>query len=328
MERRLAAVLAADMVGFSRLMEIDEDRVLSRQKLHRRELIDPQIDRFRGRIVKTTGDGLLAEFSSAQDAVRCAIEIQTGMASREADEAEDQRILYRVGINVGDVVFDDDDIYGDGVNVAARLEGLAEPGGVCISDTVHQTVLDRMGEGFRNMGGQRVKNISRPIRVWQWTPDAPKAPEMPEAAHKQRVQFCNSADGTQIAYASVGEGFPILKAPSYLTHIEYEWANTFWGPFLSEMASNNRLVRFDQRGNGLSDWEIERITPDAMIEDMEAVVQASGLEKFILFGMSQGAAFSVRYAAKHPEQVACLILFGGYMRGRLQRADAEAKDAV
>jgi class 3 adenylate cyclase/pimeloyl-ACP methyl ester carboxylesterase len=325
MERRLAAVLAADMVGYSRLMEIDEDGVLARQKSHRKELIDPEIGRYRGRVVKTTGDGMLAEFASAHDAVKCAIEIQNGMTSREAHRDPDRRIQYRVGINLGDVVFDDDDIFGDGVNVAARLEGLAEPGGVCISDIVHQTVLDRLNQPFRDMGSQRVKNISRPIRVWQWTPDAPVERATPEAALKQRVQFAASADGTQIAWASVGDGPPVLKAPSYLTHLEYEWSNTFWGPFLGEFASQNRLVRFDQRGNGLSDWDIERISPDAMIEDMEAVADAAGLDRFALFGISQGGAFSIRYALKHPERVSCLVLFGAYARGRLMRNDAETE---
>jgi len=325
MERRLAAILAADMVGYSRLMQIDEDDVLVRQKGHHNALIDPQIVHHRGRIVKTTGDGMLAEFASAQDAVRCAIEIQTGMARRERELTHERRIEYRIGINLGDIVFDDDDIFGDGVNIAARLEGLAEPGGICISDLVYQTVADRFGEPFRDMGGQRVKNISRPIRVWQWTANAPNTPPAPEISHNQRVQFCTSTDGTQIAYATVGEGSPILKAPSYLTHIEYEWSNTFWGPFLNETARSNRLVRFDQRGNGLSDWDVEQISPDAMIEDMEAVVAASGLKKFALFGISQGAAFSVRYAAKHPDRVSCLILFGGYIRGRLTRGDPEAE---
>ena len=134
MERRLPAVLAADMVGYSRLIETDEVGVLSRQKAHRKELIDPEIAHYRGRIVKATGDGILAAFASAQDAVRCAIDVQTGMTQREVGQEEGRRIRYRVGINLGDVVFDDGDIYGDVVNVAARLEGLAEPGGVCISD--------------------------------------------------------------------------------------------------------------------------------------------------------------------------------------------------
>jgi class 3 adenylate cyclase/pimeloyl-ACP methyl ester carboxylesterase len=323
MERRLAAVMAADMVGYSRLMEADEDGILARQKSHRKELIDPEINRCRGRIVKTTGDGMLAEFTSAQDAVRCAIDIQTGIIRRESEQDDERRIQYRVGVNLGDVVFDDDDIFGDGVNVAARLEGLAEPGGVCVSDIVHQTVLDRINEPFRDMGGQRVKNISRPIRVWQWTPNAAPERETPEVALKQRVQFTTSTDGTQIAWAGVGEGPPVFKAPNYLNHIEYEWTSPFWGPFLAEFARRNRLVRFDQRGNGLSDWDVERISPEAMLEDMEAVVAAAGLERFALFGISQGTAFSVSYAVKHPEKVSCLILLNGFMRGRRARGSAE-----
>jgi pimeloyl-ACP methyl ester carboxylesterase len=247
------------------------------------------------------------------------------MATREGATPHDNRILYRVGINLGDVVFDDGDIFGDGVNVASRLEGLAEPGGVCVSDIVHQTVQDRIDAPFRDMGGQRVKNISRPIKVWQWTPDAEPERERSDMGLQQRVKFCTSQDGTQIAYASVGEGYPILKAPNWLNHLEYEWVNPLWAPLLTRMALKNRVVRFDQRGNGLSDWDVERISIDAMIEDMEAVVGASGLEKFALLGLSQGSGFSVRYAVEHPEQVSCLIMLGGYMRGRLKRGDPEAE---
>ena len=325
MERRLAAVLAADMVGFSRLIEGDEDGVLSRQKAHRKSLIDPEIARYRGNIVKTTGDGMLAEFSSAQDAVRCAIGIQSGMIEREARQQDESRIQYRVGINLGDVVFDDGDIFGDGVNVAARLEGLAEPGGICISDIVHQTMGDRVDTRFRDMGGQRVKNISRPIKVWQWTPETPEVRATPDIAHQQRVQFCTSEDRTKLAWASVGEGPQILKAPNYMNHIEYEWTSPIQGPWINEIAQISRFVRFDQRGNGLSDWEVETISTDAMIADMEAVVDASGLDRFGLFGISQGAVFSVQYAARHPERVSFLIVTGGYLRGRMKRNNPEAE---
>ena len=140
MERRLAAILVADMAGYSRLMEQDEEGVFVRQKSHRRELIDPEIAGRGGRIVKTTGDGMLVEFASAQDAVRCAIDIQTAMVEREGASPMDRRIIYRVGINLGDIVFDEGDVFGDGVNVASRLQGLSQPGGVCVSDIVHQSV--------------------------------------------------------------------------------------------------------------------------------------------------------------------------------------------
>jgi len=320
MERRLAAILAADMSGYSRLMEADEDSVISRQKAHRRELIDPEIERNRGHIVKTTGDGLLVEFVSAQDAVRCAIEIQTGMIQRELDRSEDEQIQYRVGINVGDVVFDNGDIFGDGVNVAARLESLAEPGGVCLSDSVYQMVQDRLTEPFRDLGSQRVKNITRAIRVWQWTPNtASRDIKTTDAGLNQRIQFCVAPDGVQTAYASVGKGPQVFKAPNWLNHIEYEWQSPVWGPAFAALAKNHELVRFDQRGCGLSDWDVEEISEDAMISDMETVAEATGLESFALLGISQGCAFSIRYAVEHPEQVRCLVLLGGYTRGQLKR---------
>jgi class 3 adenylate cyclase/pimeloyl-ACP methyl ester carboxylesterase len=320
MERRLAAILVADMFGYSRLMEADESGVIARQKAHRRELIDAEIERNRGHIVKTTGDGLLVEFASAQDAVRSAIDIQAEMLLRERDRPEDERIQYRVGINVGDVVFDDGDIFGDGVNVASRLESLAEPGGVCVSDSVYQMVQDRLSEPFRDLGSQRVKNISRAIRVWQWTPNAPvEEAEIADAALTQRVQFCVAPDDVQIAYARVGKGAPILKAPNWLNHIEYEWRSPIWGPAFAALAKNHELVRFDQRGNGLSDWDVDEISENAMVADMATVAEAAGLESFALLGISQGCAFSIRYALEHSEQVRCLVLFGGFTRGRLMR---------
>jgi adenylate cyclase len=166
-ERRLAAILAADMVGYSRLMEADEAGTIARQKAHRAELIDPKIDEHHGRIVKTTGDGMLVEFASVVDAVACTVAIQRAMVEREADVPEEQRIQYRVGVNLGDIVIDDDDILGDGVNVAARLEGLAEPGGICIPRKVFHEVRNKLDVGYEFIGEQRVKNIETPIPVYR-----------------------------------------------------------------------------------------------------------------------------------------------------------------
>jgi adenylate cyclase len=164
-ERRLAAVLAADVAGYSRLMGADEEGTLARLKALRRELADPKIKEHRGRIVKTTGDGLLIEFASVVDAVRCAVEVQREMAERNADVPPDDRIEFRMGINLGDIIKDRRDIYGDGVNVAARLEALAEPGGICVSRVVRDQVRDKLAFSFEDMGEQQVKNIARPIRV-------------------------------------------------------------------------------------------------------------------------------------------------------------------
>jgi adenylate cyclase len=179
-ERRLAAVVAADVVGYSRLMEADETGTLARLKTHRIELIDPAIAKNRGRIIKTTGDGMLLEFHSVADAVLCAAEIQRRMSRRNADVSPARWIQFRIGINLGDVIVEENDIFGDGVNVAARLEALAEPGGVCVSGAVRDQVGDRLDEiAFEDLGDQSVKNIARPIRVFRvrLQPDATIAPD-------------------------------------------------------------------------------------------------------------------------------------------------------
>jgi len=166
-ERRLAAILAADVAGYSRLIGADEEGTLARLKAYRREVIDPKIAEHRGRLVKTTGDGLLVEFASVVDALRCAVEVQRGMSERNATAPPDNRIEFRIGVNVGDIVVEDDDIFGDGVNIAARLEGIAEPGGICISARVQEDAAGRLDPGFEDIGEQALKNIARPVRVFR-----------------------------------------------------------------------------------------------------------------------------------------------------------------
>ncbi len=167
MQRRLAAILAADVVAYSRLMAEDEAGTLDALKEHRRELIDPTIARHNGRMVKLMGDGALVEFASVVDAIACAAEIQASMAGRNADVPEARRIAFRIGINLGDVIVEGDDIYGGGVNVAARLEALAEPGGICLSGTAYDTAYDKLDLVFESLGEQRVKNIDRPVRIYR-----------------------------------------------------------------------------------------------------------------------------------------------------------------
>ena len=167
-ERRLAAILAADVVGYSRLMGADEAGTLARLKALRKELIDPEIAARRGRIVNTAGDGLLVEFASAVDAVEGAVEMQRAIAGRNAEIPEDERIVLRIGVNLGDVIVDGDDIHGNGVNIAARLEGLAEPGGLLISHTVHESIAGKLDAEFADNGKREFKNIAKPVRVWSW----------------------------------------------------------------------------------------------------------------------------------------------------------------
>ena len=166
-ERRLAAILAADVAGYSRLIEADEEGTLGRLRALRAEIIDPKIAGHKGRIVKTTGDGLLVEFASVVDALRCAALLQAAMAQSNVPTPPDHRIEFRIGIHQGDIVVEDGDIFGDGVNVAARLEGLTEPGGICVSARVQEDAAGRLDLAFEDMGEQSLKNIARPVRVYR-----------------------------------------------------------------------------------------------------------------------------------------------------------------
>jgi adenylate cyclase len=187
--RRLTAILAADGASYSRLMGADEEGTHERLKAHLGALVDPKIAEHRGRIVKTTGDGMLVEFPSVVDAVRCAVEVQRGMVERNAAIPPDKRIDFRVGINLGDIIADGDDIFGDGVNIAARLEALAEPGGICISGTVRDHIGDRLPYTYKDRGEQSVKNIARPVRVYALRTEGaayPPASRVPAVSRRRR----------------------------------------------------------------------------------------------------------------------------------------------
>lgn len=341
-ERRLAAILAADVVGYSRLMSADEEGTIAALKKHRRELIDPAIAAHRGRIVKTTGDGMLVEFASVVDAIGFAIAVQRSMIDRNVEVEPDSRIVFRVGINVGDIVIDEGDILGDGVNIAARLETLCEPGGICISRAANDQIRGKLSVAFADLGEQTVKNIDRPIGVFglgakqignlpepklaQLVPAAPDlvARQRP-SVYDQQIKFCISPDGVQLAYSRIGRGPPLVKTGNWLTHLEFDFENPIWAPLYRELTREHELIRYDARGNGLSDREVEEVTFDAFVSDLETVVDAAGLERFALLGISQGCAVSVAYAVRHPERVTRLILYGGYAQGWNKRPQSEAQ---
>jgi class 3 adenylate cyclase len=211
-ERRLAAILAADVAGYSRLMGQDEVATLRALKAHRRELVDPTIAKHHGRIVKTTGDGMLVEFASIVEAVGCAVIIQRGMIGRNEGVQWNRRVIFRIGINVGDIIIDGDDIFGDGVNVAARLEALCEPGGLCISRGANEEIRDKLSLAFADLGEQTVKNIARSIGVFclgaldiaglpeEALPQSPGGNSVaPTAMPERQIRFCCTPDGVPLA---------------------------------------------------------------------------------------------------------------------------------
>ena len=194
-ERRLAAILSTDVVGYTRLMRADEEETLARFRRHHNELIEPKIEEHKGRIVKLMGDGLLVEFSSVLDAVRSAAEIQRGMAKRNTDVAEDKRIILRMGINLGDVIVEGDDIHGDGVNVATRMQEIALPGEISVSGVVYDSVHNKLAPGFENLGPQQVKNIAEPVRAYRVVLDPEAAgmrEEVPEVSTAANVRAADS----------------------------------------------------------------------------------------------------------------------------------------
>jgi adenylate cyclase len=209
-ERRLTAILAMDMVGYSRLMAIDETGVLARHKEHRGKLIDPRLVEYHGRIVKTTGDGLLAEFPSVVDAFRCAVGIQLSLRDREAEAPPDRRIAYRIGINLGDILMEDDDIFGDGVNIAARLEKLAESGGICVSQTVVDHVMTKVASSFEDLGEQSLKNIPTAVRAYRVLMQREMPGEAAPSPHQKPAKRLAWAAGLLLVVATVA--LPVYRA--------------------------------------------------------------------------------------------------------------------
>ena len=227
-QRRLAAILAADVVGYSRQMGADEPGTLAALKDHRARLIDPTIAEYRGRTVKLMGDGALVEFASVVDAVECAATIQRAMSERNAGTPEGRQIAFRIGINLGDIIIDGDDIYGDGVNVAARLEALAEPGGICVSGAVYDQVRDRVADAFDDMGAQEVKNIEREVRVWRWQGDTPPptvlsptdaVPSLPDAPSIAVLPFHNMSGDPEQEYFADGLAEDIITTLSKVPNL-------------------------------------------------------------------------------------------------------------
>lgn len=323
MERRLAAILAADVAGYSRLMSLDESGTLAKLQAHRSELIVPAIARHRGRVVKLMGDGILAEFASVVEAVECAAEIQREMAARNAGVTDECRLGFRIGVHLGDVIVEGEDIYGDGVNIAARLESLAETGGICISRQAYDQVDGKLALEFRGLGPQHLKNIPKPVEAYAigGRTLAHAGPQVPSSL-QQEIRYCRAPDGVRLAYTSVGSGPPLVKTANWFNHLEYDWKSPVWRYILRGLASRHTLIRYDTRGSGMSDWEVDELSLDAWVRDLETIVDTVGIPRFPLLGISQGCAISIAYAVRHPERVSHLVLYGGFALGGGRRSNA------
>jgi TolB-like protein/class 3 adenylate cyclase/Tfp pilus assembly protein PilF len=297
-ERRLAAILAADVAGYSRLMGADEEGTLARLKDHRRALIDPAIALHRGRIVKTMGDGLLVEFASAVEAVRCAIEIQQGMATRNADMREERRIAFRIGVNLGDVIAERDDIHGDGVNVAARLQALCEVGGVLVSRPVHDQVRDRLPVRFTDLGPQSVKNIARPVRVYRVDFAGYAAREIAPSAVRRPVARTAAASAVALALAAAGWWwFGRSPAPGPQPPTATGAAAVATAPATPAVAPRLSIVVLPFAT--LSDDREQEYLADAITEDLTTdLTRLTG--SFII---SRHSAFTYRGRAVDPRQI-------------------------
>jgi class 3 adenylate cyclase/pimeloyl-ACP methyl ester carboxylesterase len=321
--KKLAAILAADIAGYTSLMESDSDGTVAAWHAARNDVIDPGIEKFNGRIVKHTGDGFLAEFPTAQDAVRCAIDMQSGLQSGSLE--------FRIGINLGDIIDDGEDIHGEGVNIAARLESLADPRGIFISGSIFEAVRNRIDADYEDLGEKTVKHVKAPIRVFRINADGHQATDDNQSDTtaviklEQDIRFCDSSDGVTIAWASVGSGAPLMKGPNWMNHLEYDWQSPVWGHVLNALAADHRLVRFDQRGNGLSDRNLSEISFENMIDDIAVVADAAGLDRFPLLGISQGCAYSIAYAIRYPERVSKLVLYGGFAKGMIAGGEDKGK---
>jgi len=316
--QRLAAILAADVAGYSRLMAGDERGTVTALDAAR-SVFKASIESHQGRVIDMAGDSVLAVFETATGAVSAALDIQKELGPLAAATPEDRRMRFRIGVHLGDIFEKlDGTVYGDGVNIAARLQALGEPGGITVSDSIRSAVRNRIAAAFEDQGEHQVKNIPYPVRTFRMKVGG-SGPAIPTIGMNQQIRFCKSFDGTRIAYAITGKGPPLVKAPHWLSHLEYEWESPIWKPWIEALSQDHTLVRMDERACGLSDRGVADISFDAWVRDLEAVVGATGLERFALLGHSQGAPIAIEYAARHPERVTHLIILGGYVRGWLKR---------
>jgi class 3 adenylate cyclase/pimeloyl-ACP methyl ester carboxylesterase len=357
--RELAAIMFSDIAGYTTTMGRDEQKALLALARHR-QLLSSLLPKYNGRMLGEIGDGTLASFHSALDAVNCAREVQGALN----DDAE---LRVRIGIHLGDVLFSEGNVWGDGVNVASRIHGLAPPGGICMSEHVYDEIRNKPGMRAKYLGQKRLKNVSRPIGVYSIAgldSDAVSTlrsrkdrmtrrvgrkarlmavigalillagygvygpyrsqilaakeiylPRILPKAVDQKVGFCTASDGVHIAYASSGEGSPLLIMIGWVTHLERGlFSPAYFGGALHAMGVRHLIVRYDTRGFGLSDRAVNDYSLEARVRDLEAVTEALNLKRLSIYAISMGGPTVIAYAARHPDKVKRLVFYGTYAR--------------
>jgi class 3 adenylate cyclase/pimeloyl-ACP methyl ester carboxylesterase len=317
-KRKLTAILSADVKGYSRLMAIDEKETVHTLNAYK-EVMTGLIQYHRGRVVDAPGDNLLAEFGSVVDAVECSVEIQKELKTRNAELPENRRMEFRIGVNLGDVIEDGEQILGDGVNIAARLESLSDAGGICISGTAFDQVENKLTLGYEYLGEQTVKNIAKPLRVYRVLMET--EPLSSADIIDRQIRFCTTVDGVRIAYSSVGQGPAIAIVPGWISHLQLSTELPAFRAFWGKLARNHTLVGYDKHGCGLSERSRADFSLESEVRPLEAVVDYLKLKRFALFGISQGGPVAVAYTVKHSRRVSHLILYGTYSRGEAISSD-------
>lgn len=319
-QHRLSSILAIDVVGYSALMQRGRDELLRALDELFRSTVRPNVKAHGGRVVKLMGDGAIVEFGSARDAVLCAVSIQERMQSEAVPYQYAERLALRMGIHAGDVTVSAGDLFGEAINVAARLEAAAPEGGVLVSKLVADLAGGSLPVKFRSEGIHRFKNIEDPLQVFSIASGSENLiQEVREDIGNEDIRFAKSDDGVRLAWTTTGEGPPLVRAPAWISRLDMDLRLPHLAHFIKSLSKSHRVVRFDARGNGLSDRDIPEMSFDQLVEDLRAVFDAAEVERAPVLGMSQGCAVAAAFAARYPDRVSGIVMIGGFPLGRAKR---------
>ncbi len=329
-KRHLAAILSLDVVSFSAMMERDPDRLVAALNDIFKQVVQPRVASHTGRVIKLMGDGALIEFASAHDAVCCAVGIQQDMAERPSVASFDQPIRLRAGLQAGEVIEADGDVFGSGINVATRLQADAPPGGILLTRALADLAGGDLPFALKSEGVHSFKNIAQPLEVLAVDMGADPAAQAGKTGNRE-IRFCKTGDGASLAWTTSGSGPKLVKAANWISHLELDWRSPALSHILTALGRDFEIVRFDARGNGLSDWSVGRLDFDALVDDLESIFDAAEVERAPILALSQGCAVAAAFAARCPERVSAIIMMGGFALGRGRRdspKDRERAEAI